>query len=683
MELEQIKHGQKIINELLNSSHYLTVEELQEKLHISRRSVFYAFKKINIFLDEQNVEPINNVKNLGYFLTDNSKSELLINQDSNKTQKSYSKNERQTILIWNLINKDKVSISKAMKKFNISNHTAINDFAIVDDVLKKRELYVEQSSKGKILSGSKISARTWVLEQLNDPHSIIHNLIGTDQAELNFIQKKLHDLEKLSGNYFSDNAILILSEFIYWLVNFISNKKYVLKSIPDNYKDLQSVSTNWSSNFLKHYQICNNYETQFLAQILYTSQFSSINTSDTLNKEMHVVTQQVIEKFNIASGSNLSSYSLEVSLSTHLLSTLYRSSLGIKYKHPDLESFIDKYHDLFIFSKYAVKPFEDYIGKTLNDDEISLIAVYFGGQLRDIHRRKDWNTDVLLVCPSGIGTSVLLKNQLTTRYPDITFSEPLSVFQFNNCPLDDIKLIISTIELNVKENIPTLRVSPLLTKEDLRKVDSVLSENRDNEIIPKVNTNTLLDIIGDYARIEDVDGLTNAINNYLDAYNSKYMHSNNLSNNKTELGRVISLNNITCLNKVVPWENAIAESFTQLKRSGSVTQKYIDRIIELTMTKGPYMLLGNGVFLAHAAPQDGVRRLGISVLVSHKPIKVSPQNFEPCEIKLIIALAPVDQKKHLKVLSELFQKIQDKKWLKNIEAASDEEDIFNMLVSPI
>lgn len=682
MDLSKIKHGDKIVNELLHANHYLTVGELQEKLHLSRRSVFYAFKKINALLIDNHIDPINNVKNLGYFFTDETKA-LITESVSSKPRRSYSKLERQTIIIWDLINHHMPSISKDMDKFNVSNHTAISDFNHVAQELQKRGLQIKQSSKGKILVGSQISARTWVLEQLNDPHSVLYSLIESNPTELKEIQESLHSLEQKTGNYFSDNAILILSEFMYWLINYLNNPENTLNFLPDNYKDLQAVPLSWSATFLEKHSVHNSLETQFLAQILYTNQFSSINTSDQLNREMHAVTRSVINKFNIASGSNIGSYSLEVSLSTHLLSTLYRSSLGIQYRHPDLQSFLDKYHDLFVFTKYAVKPFEEYINKPLNDDEISLIAVYFGGQLRDLHRKTDWNTDVLLVCSSGIGTSVLLKNQLVTRYPNIKFSEPLSVFQFKNCPLDDIKLVISTIELNITENIPTLRVSPLLTKADLRKIDAVLAANDDNEIIPRINANTILDIIGDYARIEDVPGLTNALNNYLDAYNNRYMQTPKAAKPQTELSKIINLNCVTCLGETErsTWQTAITEAFSRLKQSGAVTNKYINKIIELTENKGPYMFLGNGVFLAHAAPQDGVRKLGFSVLVSPRPIQINLPQYNSCDIRIIIALAPIDQKQHLKALAELFQKIQDQGWLTEVQNSTDREHIFNLLIN--
>jgi Transcriptional antiterminator len=33
-------------------------------------------------------------------------------------------------------------------------------------------------------------------------------------------------------------------------------------------------------------------------------------------------------------------------------------------------------------TKYAIYPFEKYIGKPLTDDELALITVYFGGELK-------------------------------------------------------------------------------------------------------------------------------------------------------------------------------------------------------------------------------------------------------------------------------------------------------------
>jgi len=368
---------------------------------------------------------------------------------------------------------------------------------------------------------------------------------------------------------------------------------------------------------------------------------------------------------------------MELALTTHLLSTLYRTNLQINYSHPDINDFVTSHNELFIFTKYAITPFEKFINKKLSDDEISLITIYFGGQLQDINRTRNWDTDVLIVCSSGIGTSTLLKNQLTNRYPNITFSEPLSNFQFDNCPLNDVKLIVSTINLESKQHVPFIKVSPLLTKDNLKKIDQELNPIISNYDNSPIKVETVIDIISDYVRIEDPIGLSNALSNYFKSSNNGLSKSKILP--KSQNNNLIPITNIIKSSDNITWINAILETFGPLKLNSSITNKYMEKIINLTNEKGPFMYLGNGVFLAHAAPNDGVKKMGISIFSSKENIDFKIPNFPTKKINLIIGLAPIDKKEHLETLAILFKKIQDQNWLKKVQYTENNLEIFELL----
>lgn len=675
LNLSQIKHANTILNLLINNDSYMTVDDLQNAALISRRSVFYTLKKINVELNANNLDSISSLKGVGYYLTDETKNS--INLELTKTYNKIPKYDRQVLIIWDLINHGMISNRSCMTKFNISSHTAIEDITSVTKILKKRNLNVEQRRQGKILTGSSVSSRLWILEQLNTRLSPIHKLINIDADTNATIEESLHDLETKSGNYFTENAIEILTEFISWLLPFVKDTSNNLNDVPDSYASQSKKVVCWADTLLAQFDIVNKYESLFLSQIINTIQFSQINDSDELTQQVQQIAHQMIEKFNSISGSNIESNSLELSLTTHLLSTLYRTNLQINYAHPDINDFVSSHNELFIFTKYAVTPFEKFINKKLSDDEISLITIYFGGQLQDMNRSRNWDTDVLIVCSSGIGTSTLLKNQLTNRYPNVSFSEPLSSFQFDNCPLDDVKLIVSTISLEPTQPVPLIKVSPLLTQENLKKIDQELNSSFSNTDNSNIQVETIIDIISDYVRIEDSDGLRNALNNYFKAY------SVNSSKNKPafpiQKPDIIPLQNITKLSTSINWTDAIKDAFKPLRQNGSVTNNYIEKIIDLTNTKGPFMFLGNGVFLAHAAPNDGVKKMGISILSTDKNISLTVNGYQPKEIRLIIALAPIDKEQHLENLAIIFKKIQNPKWLDTLNKSHSKEEIFNLL----
>ena len=66
-----------------------------------------------------------------------------------------------------------------------------------------------------------------------------------------------------------------------------------------------------------------------------------------------------------------------------------------------------KYEQLFSFTRFSVRPFEEFVKKDIPDDELALIALYFGGEIKAIEAEnlKKQKNDVMIVCSSGIGTS--------------------------------------------------------------------------------------------------------------------------------------------------------------------------------------------------------------------------------------------------------------------------------------
>ncbi|WP_175544596.1 PTS sugar transporter subunit IIA, partial [Lactiplantibacillus plantarum] len=108
----------------------------------------------------------------------------------------------------------------------------------------------------------------------------------------------------------------------------------------------------------------------------------------------------------------------------------------------------------------------------------------------------------------------------------------------------------------------------------------------------------------------------------------------------------------------------------------SVEKNYIDQIIHLTESNGPYMVIGSGVMLAHAAPRDGVNNLGATFFLLDKPLPVMTNQKM---VHVIIGLAPIDYEKHLSFISDLMTQLQQKDWLTNLYHLNNKRDLFRYL----
>ncbi|GKT04084.1 BglG family transcription antiterminator [Furfurilactobacillus entadae] len=599
-----IKHGNELLNFLVNKNTFATLTELEDHLSLSRRGVFYVIHKVNAVLSEDRLDTILNTTGAGYFIPDETKKELL-NQHSGAQPPAYrfTKAQRCQLIIWDLINHHNQSLTQLVHQFHISKHTAIADLKIVRTTLTAHGLDLVQTSTGKAIAGAEIAQRNWVLEALNDPHSFLFSQITTTSTRLDLINTEIHQLEKATGNYFTDDALTTLATFILWFLDSIATPEDQLPDSPVRKSSVDSTSINWSIKFLAAHGHNNFSEAYFLGRIINTSQFYQVNQTDTLIQQISPIARQLIDRFNTVSGANIAPQKLELTLATHLLSTFYRAKFMIPYHHPNLKQITEGFNELFSFTKYAVHPFEDFINGHLTDDEVALITLYFGGELRAIETQQTGQPDVLVVCSSGIGTSFILQQQLTQRYPEIAFSQPLSVFQYKNHDLTATKLIISTITLPVTTKVPVAQVSPLPNRHDWETIEkALLNAHLTDTHFNEANVNSLLDVISNYARIEDVAGLTDALRGYLNQRGS--MSKTPAVTGLTSLSRLLPATHLGVATTPTTWQQAISIALQPLLTEHLIEPRYLQTVLDLTTTNGPYMVLGNGIALCwHMPPQ--------------------------------------------------------------------------------
>ncbi|KEP87353.1 hypothetical protein X279_07395 [Oenococcus oeni IOEB_0501] len=70
------KRVNQMLDLFLSSKDLITIPELEKQLSISRRSVYYSIEKMNQFLDEKGLDKVINVKNLGFYLNQETISAL-------------------------------------------------------------------------------------------------------------------------------------------------------------------------------------------------------------------------------------------------------------------------------------------------------------------------------------------------------------------------------------------------------------------------------------------------------------------------------------------------------------------------------------------------------------------------------------------------------------------------------
>lgn len=644
---------------LMKETDYRSISELQNELHLSRRSVFYWLKQLNGVLDELKLDPVRHLVRGGYFLTKRTK-EALSHFDETDDLGQLSSSERRTVITWLLIRHTPgLSLINLSHRFNVSKNTIIKDIKIIRTALPGR-LRIENTAAGKVLVGDENAQRKWVYMQIVKRNAFILGDIKK-LPHLKHVADALVSLQQQSRNYYSDDSVQTLICYIAWLLDRMNRQGALLTDEHTYQADAIGV---WCRQLLKQYATVASGEVVHLRKILLTAQLQSTDGRSPVMKQLLTISRQIVYRFYTISGVEISSERLIRSLATHLLPTYYRIKYRVPYHFPDLSVIMADYSHLMELTRYAVVPFEQFIGESLTDDELGLITAYFGGELRKIPASsRAGSPDVYLVCTSGIGTTRLLLQQLSVRYPDITFSRPMSIKEFHdhlrkkNMP----KLIITTTSVETQYHIPTVHVQAILSQYDFHQLDQIFRKigllQIHNRNVPAI-VRDVLDIVFDYARIEDFNGLTGRLTNYFSSAEKAEVSMTPSAH--LSISELIPLNHIEILEHVHDWKEAVNKSFEPLIRHRCIARKYIRKIINLTESKGPYMIIKDQVMLAHATPQDGVNRLAMSMLILHHSTAIVHAD-EQKKVKVIFCLAPIDRISHVEALSQLLSLLNDDK----------------------
>lgn len=105
------------------------------------------------------------------------------------------------------------------------------------------------------------------------------------------------------------------------------------------------------------------------------------------------------------------------------------------------------------------------------------------------------------------------------------------------------------------------------------------------------------------------------------------------------------------------WREAIEQVSRPLFESGAITREYIDAMLESIAAGGTYIDLGYGIALAHARPERGVLRTGLSALWVRPEVLLNDEPAHP--IALFFCLAAADATAHLAAMAQLAQILTD------------------------
>ena len=89
------------------------------------------------------------------------------------------------------------------------------------------------------------------------------------------------------------------------------------------------------------------------------------------------------------------------------------------------------------------------------------------------------------------------------------------------------------------------------------------------------------------------------------------------------------------------------------------------------------MVVAPGIVLAHARPENGVKKLAMSLITLEPTVSFGHEINDP--VKLVVTLAASDNESHLKALSQLMELFMNQEDLSGIINATNKEEVINII----
>ncbi|GAB6098211.1 hypothetical protein JCM16358_00900 [Halanaerocella petrolearia] len=133
--------------------------------------------------------------------------------------------------------------------------------------------------------------------------------------------------------------------------------------------------------------------------------------------------------------------------------------------------------------------------------------------------------------------------------------------------------------------------------------------------------------------------------------------------------------------KASDWREVTNEAGNLLLQDNLIEPQYIQAMIDSIIDKGPYVVIAPGIALLHARPEDGVKELGMSLITLNSPVEFGHQTNDP--VKVVFALGAVDQKKHIKAISQLVTILMKSNSINDMYQKSSVQELYQYLEKTI
>ncbi|MED4207676.1 BglG family transcription antiterminator [Priestia megaterium] len=664
------KRSTAVLQVLLQAATFISVQELMKQFQVSRRTIYYDIEKINDWLCQQELEFVQYTYGKGFFLNDQAKDQVA-KQISHVMPSAYlSVEDRQIyVALMCILRGGKIGTQQLMDETEVSRNTVLQDIKDLKNKWVKKGISLTYSYKdGYEVKGSESDIRNLlyihITELLSQHQEELLKRVMKADYEYSMIYHWLVECEDKLGMAFTDKMLTQLAYMLTCCIQRIGGKRYVDALITRKdelektrqYKALQEIESVLGFGFPPH-------EKHYLATVLLSAKVNVVNQADS-DDWMRSIVKEMVSRFQAYACVVFEDRNrLEQNLYIHLKTAYYRLLYNIHLPNPMLSAIQTKYQDIVELTKKALLPLENSLQTRINEDEISYFALHFGGWMKKQEGRQKQKR-IVIVCANGIGTSRMLQYQLEQLLTDAELIGPMTVRDYEQFK-ETYDLVITTTPLKKRMNV--MLVNPILTDDEKQRLIDLVEPASS-----QLTTQAIMGIIKQHANIQDEPALL--ANLKLVIQQSKKMVR---EDKKPMLHEVLQEPFLQLTDSADDWKSAVRLAAKPLLNYEYIEPSYVEAMIKSVEQLGPYIVIAPKVALPHARPEQGVNRVGMSMLRLKEPVYFSTEKQHGAQ--LIIVLAATDNETHLKALSQLSMMLSENDNIDKLIAMNTKQEMLALI----
>jgi transcriptional antiterminator/mannitol/fructose-specific phosphotransferase system IIA component (Ntr-type) len=659
----------------------VTMNQIMEATKLTKRQISYDLEKVNHWLKEKKLPEVQ-YKASHFIVVPEDVVKYLQGQKTFHEEQDFvlAEGERLAVIyLYLFIRNEAISSFHLTQLLQVSKNTVISDLKKANEINSPFLVEIRYSrQKGYHLEGAEFDKRALVMDYLSRLMNVpyfekLTEYVLKEKSERIHTKDTLEALKQLEKQFMLNFAEERLHQFAFFLLFYyyrLQEKKLVQLHGDEICLLKEDPMCKVAVQLCRLLQLEEDEsEIYYLTIQLLGLSFRKSFVQDKMQDLLFKLCEQLVFDFEAKACVVFEKKNEVVQrLYQHIKPAYFRMKYRIPVTNPLLSQIKSEHKELYTIVKELLQPIGSLLRITIPEEEIGFITMHFGALLEKPKQTMPEKKKAIVVCPSGISSSLMVKHQLESLFSEIIVDKTLSLREFQEGEYDHCDLVFSTVRLET--TLPCFYVKPIMTPNEKHHLVNEVYRHLFGIQYEGLSIKNLVQMISKFAVIFDEKGLKQELAQIT-------FHKNTYHEQQLALQDLLKEETIQVLEEVSDWKEAVKIAATPLLVKGTVEPSYIDAMIDNIEKLGPYVVIGPEVAIPHARPEKGVNQIGMSFLRLTKPVYFL--NNKDFPVRLVFCIAAIDNTTHLRALSQLTTLLNEEKnmnRLKKIESISEMLALF-------